>query len=163
VLIDEIDKADIDFPNDLLHELDQPRFRVAEAPELTFAVPDEPLSLRPLVIITNNEEKTLPDAFLRRCVFHYVTFPDNPKDLDAILALHEIRQPELTAAAVRTLLELRALDLAKKPGLSELLDWVSYLSQTGTPIDAIPAVPHAGALIKQVGDQQRVDRWVAQR
>ena len=80
VLIDEIDKADIDFPNDLLRELDQLAFDIPEVPGLGFAVPEDKPELRPVIIVTNNEEKTLPAAFLRRCVFHYIEFPKDPDD-----------------------------------------------------------------------------------
>ena len=80
VLIDEIDKADIDFPNDLLHELDQLEFDVPEAPGQFYVAPDRP-ELRPLVIVTDNGEKALPAAFLRRCIFHYIEFPTDPGQL----------------------------------------------------------------------------------
>ena len=125
VLIDEIDKADIDFPNDLLRELDQLVFDVLEVPGLRFAVPDDHPELRPIVFVTNNEEKTLPAAFLRRCIFHYVEFPDDSEMLNGILALHGIDNLELRGEAIEVLLRLRKLDLSKKPGLSELLDWAA--------------------------------------
>ncbi len=91
VLIDEIDKADIDFPNDLLRELDRLEFEVAESPELKFRAADGGVRARPIIIVTHNEEKALPGAFLRRCVFHFVEFPKDPMDLDAILGAHEIK------------------------------------------------------------------------
>jgi MoxR-like ATPase len=156
VLIDEIDKADIDFPNDLLHELDQLAFSVAEVPDLTYAVPADRPDLRPIVVVTNNEEKALPAAFLRRCVFHYIEFPDNSKLLDAILALHGIDGADLRAEAIDVLLRLRGLDLAKKPGLSELLDWVGYLQAVGSSPDELADLPFLGALIKQRADEIRV-------
>jgi MoxR-like ATPase len=155
VLIDEIDKADIDFPNDLLRELDQLVFDVPEVPGLRYAVPDDRPDLRPVVFVTNNEEKTLPAAFLRRCIFHYVEFPDDGLVLDQILALHGIGDPSLRAEAVDVLLRLRELDLGKKPGLSELLDWVGYLQATGTPAADLAGLPNHGALLKQRGDQLR--------
>jgi MoxR-like ATPase len=155
VLIDEIDKADIDFPNDLLHELDQLTFSVAEVPDLTYTVPADRPDLRPIVIVTNNEEKTLPAAFLRRCVFHYIEFPDDSKLLAAILALHGIDGADLRAEAIDVLLRLRGLDLAKKPGLSELLDWVGYLQAVGTSPQELADLPFLGALIKQRADEIR--------
>ncbi|UWZ34143.1 MoxR family ATPase [Dactylosporangium roseum] len=158
VLIDEIDKADLDFPNDLLRELD----------ELTFTVPaemgggrhtalDRP-ELRPIVIITHNEEKTLPDAFLRRCIYHYIAFP-SARQLDDILALHDLATPEVRQAGIALVEDLRRRQLAKNPGLSELMDWVRYTQERGQPTDtAASVVPHAGALIKLRADQQRVAR-----
>jgi MoxR-like ATPase len=119
-------------------------------------VPADRPDLRPVIVVTNNEEKALPAAFLRRCVFHHVRFPDSVAELDAILALHGIGDVQLRAEAIDTLLRLRALDLAKKPGLSELLDWVSYLQAIGVrPGDG---VPYAGVLIKQHADALRLER-----
>ncbi|HEY3907493.1 MAG TPA: MoxR family ATPase [Streptosporangiaceae bacterium] len=160
VLIDEIDKADIDFPNDLLRELDQLDFEIPEVAgqggqTQQFAVPADRPGLRPIIFITNNEEKTLPAAFLRRCVFHYVEFPADRAQLDAVLSLHSAGEPELRSAAIDVLLRLRELDLAKKPGLSELLDWVGYLQLTGTDPTELAKLPYAGALLKQRGDQAR--------
>jgi MoxR-like ATPase len=156
VLIDEIDKADIDFPNDLLHELDQLAFAVAEVPGTRFAVPVDKPALRPVVIVTNNEEKTLPAAFLRRCVFHYVEFPADGAALDAILALHGIEDIELRSEAIDVLARLRGIDLSKKPGLSELLDWVGYLQAVSAQPEELEDLPYLGALIKQRGDELRV-------
>jgi MoxR-like ATPase len=155
VLIDEIDKADIDFPNDLLRELDQLTFEIPEATGLTFAVPSDRPDLRPIIFITNNEEKTLPDAFLRRCIFHYIKFPDDLRFLDEVLAMHDVGEPELRAKAIDVLLRLRELELVKKPGLSELLDWVGYLQAVETPLEEIESLPHVGALLKQRSDQLR--------
>jgi MoxR-like ATPase len=160
LLIDEIDKADIDFPNDLLRELDQLRFDIPEVAGLGYRIPDDRADLRPIILVTHNEEKALPAAFLRRCVFHYVQFPGSAPDLDRILHLHGIQDAALRQSAIDVLLELRDLDLAKKPGLSELLDWVGYLQAAGVdPADA-QRLPHAGSLIKQRGDQVRVDEWL---
>jgi len=161
VLIDEIDKADIDFPNDLLRELDRLTFDVPEAPGLHHSVPEERPDLRPVIFVTNNEEKTLPAAFLRRCIFHYVEFPDDRGFLDQILALHQVGDPALRATAIDVTLRLRELDLAKKPGLSELLDWVGYLDVTGTSAADVASLPHAGALLKQRGDQIRASERLA--
>lgn len=153
VLIDEIDKADIDFPNDLLRELDRLVFDVPEAPSLRFAVPDNRPDLRPIIFVTNNEEKTLPAAFLRRCIFHYVEFPDDREALDKILALHAVGDVALRAEAIDVLLRLRQLDLNKKPGLSELLDWVGYLQAVGTAPSKLAELPYYGSLLKQRSDQ----------
>lgn len=162
VLIDEVDKADLDFPNDLLHELDQLAFRIAEVPDDVYAVPEDRPDLRPIIVVTNNEEKALPDAFLRRCVFHYLSFPANPQDLERILTAHRVGDGELTQVAVDTLTKLRELDLAKKPGLSELLDWVQYMTVVGTPPKTVSDLPYSGALIKHREDQVKVERWSPQ-
>jgi MoxR-like ATPase len=156
VLIDEIDKADIDYPNDLLREIDQLTFEIAEVPGRRYKVPEDKLGLRPVVIVTNNEEKTLPAAFLRRCVFHYIEFPDAVDALTKILELHGISDDKLRKKAVDVLLDLRKLDLGKKPGLSELLDWVGYLQAVHTPLEELARVPYLGALVKQRADEMRV-------
>jgi MoxR-like ATPase len=155
VLIDEIDKADIDFPNDLLHELDQLAFDVPEEPGLHYTVPVDRPDLRPIVVVTNNEEKTLPAAFLRRCIFHYIEFPHDDEILATILALHGIADVPLRAEAIDVLLRLRKIDLNKKPGLSELLDWVGYLQAVGMPSEEIGGLPYPGALLKQRSDELR--------
>jgi MoxR-like ATPase len=153
VLIDEIDKADIDYPNDLLHELDQLTFEIAELPGDRFMVPDDHPELRPIVIVTNNEEKTLPAAFLRRCIFYYIEFPNTTRILEEILALHGIDNEALRDEAITVLVRLRELDLSKKPGLSELLDWVGYLQAVQTPPTKLASLPYLGALLKQRGDE----------
>lgn len=163
VLIDEIDKADIDFPNDLLQELDRLEFEIPEAPGLRYSVPDGRPDLRPIIFVTNNEEKTLPAAFLRRCIFHYVEFPNDRKYLDQILAMHEVGELELRTEAIDVLLRLRELDLTKKPGLSELLDWVGYLHAIETPPEEVVRLPQLGALLKQRGDQLRALDRLAER
>jgi MoxR-like ATPase len=163
LLIDEIDKADIDFPNDLLRELDQLSFEVPEVPEMRYEVAADRPDLRPIIFVTNNEEKALPSAFLRRCIFHHVQFPGSPVELDRILALHGVSQPGLRERAIDVLLPLRKLELVKKPGLSELLDWVGYLQAVAADPVSINQLPHAGALVKQYGDQQRVQEWLAGR
>ncbi|OKH47367.1 AAA family ATPase [Scytonema sp. HK-05] len=154
VLIDEIDKADLDFPNDLLWELDRLEFRVTEAPEIYYAVGKNP-ALRPIVFVTHNEEKALPTAFLRRCIFHYVEFPETEEDLQQVLATHEISNPELSKKAIEVLLKLRDINLTKPPGLSELLDWVGYLKAVETPVEELDKLPYLGALLKQEIDRQR--------
>ncbi len=122
VLIDEIDKADIEFPNDLLRELDRMRFDVHETGETVVA------RLRPLFVITSNSEKELPDAFLRRCFFHYIRFPDR-ETMRRIVEVHfrGIKQ-ELVSAALEAFFDLRELPgLKKKPSTSELIDWLKLL------------------------------------
>ena len=156
LLIDEIDKADLDYPNDLLRELDELTFEVDEAPDRRYRIPADRPDLRPIIIVTNNEEKALPGAFLRRCIFHYVEFPAEWKDLDAILAMHGIGRPELRERAIDVLLRLRELDLAKRPGISELLDWVRFLEAVQAPVDELDKLPYLGALLKQRSDQLRV-------
>ncbi|MBW4628667.1 MAG: MoxR family ATPase [Brasilonema octagenarum HA4186-MV1] len=154
VLIDEIDKADLDFPNDLLWELDRLEFRVTEAPDIYYAVGDNP-ALRPIVFVTHNEEKALPTAFLRRCIFHYVEFPETEELLQQVLATHEISNQELSEKAIEVLLQLRKLDLSKRPGLSELLDWVGYLEAVKTPVKELDKLPYLGALLKLESDKKR--------
>lgn len=154
VLIDEIDKADIDFPNDLLWELDRLEFRVAEAPDVHYSVGDHP-ELRPIIFVTHNEEKALPTAFLRRCIFHYLEFPQSEPLLQQVLAIHQVANKELGRRAITKLIELRTLDLSKKPGLSELIDWVGYLEAVQTPLEELDKLPYIGVLLKQRNDQQR--------
>ena len=160
VLIDEIDKADIDFPNDLLLELDRLEFSVAEAPDMHYEVADQP-ELRPIVIVTHNEEKALPDAFLRRCIFHYLSFPEQEEQLQRILKLHNITDTALSKKAIAILQGLRSsdLNLIKKPGLSELLDWVGYLEACNVPAADLEKgqLPFLGALLKLRNDLQRVE------
>jgi MoxR-like ATPase len=150
VLIDEIDKADLDFPNDLLLELDRLRFQVDIAPEIQFAAPEGHSDLRPIVIVTHNEEKALPTAFLRRCVFHYVEFPETQEELHKILDLHAIDgDGSVSGRAIDVLLRLRDSDLVKKPGLSELIDWVGYMQAVKTPEEELDGLPYLGVLLKQ--------------
>lgn len=132
LLIDEIDKADIEFPNDLLRELDRMEFHVYETRETVRA------RHRPLVIITSNNEKELPDAFLRRCFFHYIQFPD-PSTMQKIVEVHYpgIKQ-DLLRAALESFFELRGVSgLKKKPSTSELLDWLKLLLAEDIPPDAL--------------------------
>src|SRR5690606_15769038 len=122
LLIDEIDKADIEFPNDLLQELDRMEFHVYETGETIRAIH------RPVVIITSNNEKELPDAFLRRCFFHYIKFPDRPV-MESIIEVHfPGLKGRLVSEALTTFYELRQVPgLKKKPSTSELLDWLKLL------------------------------------
>lgn len=158
VLIDEIDKAPRDFPNDLLNELDQMEFRV---PELAIEVR---AAHRPVVIITSNSERQLPDPFLRRCVFHRIEFPDAPR-LEAILTerLAHLALPDrLVSVAVRRFDEVRALPgLEKKPATGELIAWVKVLRATGISPEALERVPLAdlpstAALLKTEQDARMI-------
>jgi len=132
LLIDEIDKADIEFPNDLLRELDRMEFYVHETRELVTA------RHRPIIIITSNNEKELPDAFLRRCFFHYIRFPDEAT-MRAIVAVHYPRlKQELLAEALAVFFEVRATPgLKKRPSTSELLDWIKLLLAEDIPPEAL--------------------------
>ena len=153
LLIDEIDKADLEFPNDLLWELDRMEFYIPETKETVRA------KHRPFVIITSNAEKELPDAFLRRCIFHYIAFPDAPM-MEQIVRAH---YPELDKLLVDQALEqfyrLRGRDLQKKPSTSELLDWVQALSIGGVnPKLLRDTLPFAGVLLKKTEDLDAVQR-----
>ena len=126
VLIDEIDKADIEFPNDLLRELDEMAFYIPETNETIRA------KHRPIVLITSNAEKELPDAFLRRCLFHYIEFPNPERMRQIVEAHHPDLERELVEAAMERFYSLRKVDgLRKKPSSSELLDWLSVLVKNG--------------------------------
>ena len=160
LLIDEIDKADIEFPNDLLQELDRMEFHVYETGETIRAVE------RPIVVITSNNEKELPDAFLRRCFFHYIKFPDR-ETMQAIIDVHFPGiQKLLVARAMDVFYDIREVPgLKKKPSTSELLDWLKLLLAEDMPLDvlqsrdptkAIP--PLAGALIKNEQDVMLFER-----
>jgi len=154
LLIDEIDKADIEFPNDLLREIDRMEFYCYETRELITA------RHRPLVFITSNNEKELPDAFLRRCFFHYIRFPDTAT-MQSIVDVHfpGLKQ-ELLAAAMQTFYSLRALPgLKKKPSTSELLDWLKLLLAEDIPLEVLQSQdqnktlpPLVGALLKNEQD-----------
>lgn len=148
LLIDEIDKADLEFPNDLLWELDQMEFYIPETKE-TIVTKE-----RPIVIITSNAEKELPDAFLRRCIFHYIEFPD-PEKMEEIVAVHypDIDKNVL-AQAMEKFYELRGMkELQKKPSTSELLDWLQALTLSGISINTIKEnIPFLGVLLKKNQD-----------
>jgi MoxR-like ATPase len=148
VLIDEIDKADLEFPNDLLRELDEMVFHIPELDETVKAVH------RPIILITSNAEKELPDAFLRRCVFHYIAFPDRER-MKKIVEVHLPNLPEkLLDAAFQKFYGLRRIDgLRKKPSTSELLDWLTVLVRAGIPPEDVTArFPFPGVLLKQEAD-----------
>ncbi|MDG9922721.1 MULTISPECIES: MoxR family ATPase [unclassified Pseudomonas] len=160
LLIDEIDKADIEFPNDLLQELDKMEFYVYETDETIKA------KQRPIIIITSNNEKELPDAFLRRCFFHYIAFPDR----DTLKRIVDVHYPnisgELVAEALDVFFDVRKVPgLKKKPSTSELVDWLKLLMADNIgeavlrerdPTKAIP--PLAGALVKNEQDVQLLER-----
>ncbi|MCZ8156133.1 MAG: MoxR family ATPase [Leptospira sp.] len=146
VLIDEIDKADIEFPNDLLLELDKMEFFIPETKEQIAAVE------RPLVIITSNNEKELPDAFLRRCIFHYIEFPKRETMKEIILAHFPKIQTEFMEKALAMFYTIRKIEsLRKKPSTSELLDWIQVLLHTGESLDS-GKIPFAGTLFKSEDD-----------
>lgn len=148
LLIDEIDKADLEFPNDLLWELDKMEFYIPETGETVKA------KTRPIVIITSNAEKELPDAFLRRCIFHYITFPE-PEQMDEIVRAHfETIDEDLLKYAMDTFYWIRTLkDVRKKPSTSELIDWLRALARGGIAPDEINArLPYLGVLIKKDED-----------
>ena len=160
LLIDEIDKADIEFPNDLLQELDRMSFDVYETHERIEA------KERPIVVITSNNEKELPDAFLRRCFFHYIKFPDRDTMRDIIEVHYPGIQKNLVTKAMEIFYELREVPgLKKKPSTSELLDWLKLLLNEDMPLDvlqdsnpnsAIP--PLHGALLKNEQDVMMFER-----
>ncbi len=160
LLIDEIDKADIEFPNDLLQELDRMEFYVHETGETVKA------ATRPVVIITSNNEKELPDAFLRRCFFHYIRFPE----AETMRRIVDVHFPDIKGALVREALhlfyELREVPgLKKKPSTSELLDWLKLLMADDMPAEALRAKdvktmlpPLHGALLKSEQDVHLLER-----
>jgi MoxR-like ATPase len=148
LLIDEVDKADIEFPNDLLNELDEMSFYIPETNETIVAIH------RPIVIITSNAEKELPDAFLRRCIFHYIEFPD-AELMEEIVRVHfpDIKN-NLLREALKTFYLLRGIDeFRKKPSTGELIDWIQALIAGGIPHDKISAeIPFIGTLLKKETD-----------
>ena len=162
LLIDEVDKADIEFPNDLLRELDRMEFHVYETRELVRA------KHRPIVFITSNNEKELPDAFLRRCFFHYIKFPDR----ETMQSIIDVHFPNIKKALIREALEvffeLREIPgLKKKPSTSELLDWLKLLMAEDIPPEALRAKdqktaipPLHGALLKNEQDVHLFERLV---
>jgi MoxR-like ATPase len=160
LLIDEIDKADIEFPNDLLQELDRMEFYVYETDETIKA------AIRPVVIITSNNEKELPDAFLRRCFFHYIKFPDE-ETMNAIVEVHYpgIKQ-KLVGEALKVFYDMRKVPgLKKKPSTSELLDWLKLLMVEDIDADTLRETdpsrlvpPLHGALLKNEQDVHLVER-----
>jgi MoxR-like ATPase len=160
LLIDEIDKADIEFPNDLLLELDRMQFYVYETRQTVVA------KQRPIVIITSNNEKELPDAFLRRCFFHYIRFPDR-ETMESIVQAHypDIKQ-ELAREALNVFFQIRTVnELKKKPATSELLDWLKLLMIEDLPPEVLRSTeskvvipPLYGALLKNEQDVHMFER-----
>ena len=160
LLIDEIDKADIEFPNDLLLELDRMEFHVYETGETVKAVN------RPIVVITSNNEKELPDAFLRRCFFHYINFPDR----EIMQAIVDVHHPDVKKELLKDAMEIffdvrRVPGLKKKPSTSELIDWLKLLMADDIPEeilrnrDTTKAIPPLyGALVKNEQDVQLLER-----
>jgi MoxR-like ATPase len=148
LLIDEVDKADIEFPNDLLNELDEMSFYIPETNETISAIH------RPIAVITSNAEKELPDAFLRRCIFHYIEFPD-AKLMEEIVRVHfpDIKN-NLLQEALRTFYSLRQIDqFRKKPSTSELIDWIRALIAGGLADERISSeIPFIGTLLKKEPD-----------
>lgn len=161
VLIDEIDKADIEFPNDLLQELDRMEFHVYETRQTIQA------RHRPLIIITSNNEKDLPDAFLRRCFFHYIRFPER-ETMEQIVAVHypDLRS-DILSSALDTFFALRDVPgLKKKPSTSEFLDWLRLLLANDIPASDLQELdeglpPMAGALLKNEQDLSLMQRLAA--
>ena len=162
LLIDEIDKADIEFPNDLLREIDRMEFYCYETRELIKA------KTRPLVFITSNNEKELPDAFLRRCFFHYIKFPD-ATTMQQIVDVHfPGLKAELLTAAMKTFYDVRNLPgIKKKPSTSELLDWLKLLVAEDIPVEALQSKddkvavpPLVGALLKNEQDVTLFEKLV---
>jgi MoxR-like ATPase len=159
LVIDEVDKADLEFPNDLLWELDRMSFVIPETGETVAALK------RPVVIITSNAEKELPDAFLRRCVFHYIAFPE-PEEMAAIVDVHH---PDVEDTLVRAALEafyvLRGIDgVQKRPSTSELIDWVQALVVAGVPAERVQMdFPFLGVVLKKPSDLEIARRHLSVR
>ena len=148
LLIDEVDKADLEFPNDLLNELDEMSFYIVETKRTVKAVN------RPIVVITSNSEKELPDAFLRRCVFHYIQFPDQSLMADIVKVHYPDLEENLLRECLKKFYWLREFDeFRKKPSTSELLDWIQALLAAGVDHQKLKeSIPFVGALIKKEQD-----------
>ena len=152
LLIDEIDKADLEFPNDLLWELDQMEFYIHETKRTVKA------KQRPIVIITSNAEKELPDAFLRRCIFHYIDFPDEELREEIVRTHYPDVEDKLLKNAMTVFYNIRSLrDIRKKPSTSELIDWINALQIGGISADEIRAkLPFVGVVVKKDEDLETV-------
>jgi MoxR-like ATPase len=148
LLIDEIDKADVEFPNDLLNELDEMRFYILETDEWVVA------QQRPIVIITSNAEKELPDAFLRRCIFHYISFPSRELMVDIVHVHFPRLEDDLLQQVLERFYDLRKVDaLRKKPSTSELIDWLQALLAGGVTAEQLAhRLPFLGVLLKKESD-----------
>ncbi len=154
LLIDEIDKADLEFPNDLLWELDKMEFYIHETRETVKA------KVRPIVIITSNAEKELPDAFLRRCIFHYITFPEREQMKEIIHAHFEQLEENILKNAMDTFYWIRSVrDVRKKPSTSELIDWIRALLISGMDTEHLKEeLPFLGVLLKKDEDLEAVKK-----
>jgi MoxR-like ATPase len=154
LLIDEIDKADIEFPNDLLLELDAMRFRIDETGKEIAA------RERPIVVITSNNEKELPDAFLRRCVFHYIQFPDRELMAEIVRVHHPDITDRVLDSALETFFSLRSTPkLRKKPSTSELIDWICALKKAGVDLSKVGhGIPFLGTLLKTESDVELLSK-----
>ncbi len=152
LLIDEIDKADLEFPNDLLWELDQMSFYIHETKQTVEA------KKRPIVIITSNAEKELPDAFLRRCIFHYIDFPDETLVKEIVAAHYPDVEETLVEYAMSVFYEIRSIrNMRKKPSTSELLDWIRALRISGVDMSKkLRDLPHLGVVVKKDEDLETV-------
>lgn len=152
LLIDEIDKADLEFPNDLLWELDQMEFYIHETKRTVRA------KHRPIVIITSNAEKELPDAFLRRCIFHYIDFPDKELMEEIIKTHYPDVEENLMQQAMDIFYDIRSMrDIRKKPSTSELIDWINALQIGGIPADVLRSkMPFLGVVVKKDEDLETV-------
>jgi len=148
LLIDEVDKADLEFPNDLLHELDRMRFRIVETNE------DIAAKERPIVIITSNNEKELPDAFLRRCIFHFIDFPEAEFMKRIVGVHHPDLERDLIEQTLKIFYEIRNVSrLRKRPSTSELIDWIAVLKKSGVhEVKLDQTLPFLGALLKKEQD-----------
>jgi len=152
LLIDEIDKADLEFPNDLLWELDQMEFYIHETKRTVTA------KNRPIVIITSNAEKELPDAFLRRCIFHYIDFPDKELMAEIVKTHYPEVEEHLLQNAMEVFYAIRSMrDIRKKPSTSELIDWINALQLGGISADTLKtALPFVGVVVKKDEDLETV-------
>ena len=155
LLIDEIDKADLEFPNDLLWELDRMQFHIPETGRTVTA------KQRPIVIITSNAEKELPDAFLRRCVFHYIEFPDQKLMADIVKVHFEDLDEHLLQQVLTAFYKIRSLpQIKKKPSTSEIIDWIQALVHGGyDPARIVKEVPYVGVLLKKNEDIDALKRF----
>ncbi|MBK7950808.1 MAG: MoxR family ATPase [Deltaproteobacteria bacterium] len=157
LLIDEIDKADLEFPNDILREIDEMRFTVLETGDEVVAIE------RPMVIITSNNEKELPDAFLRRCVFHFIDFPDVTQMREIVAVHHPNVEKTLLEQVLLKFYWLRdQKELRKRPSTSELIDWITALVRAGIAPERLEAeIPFMGALLKNEQDTRAIESFVA--
>ncbi|MEK6607144.1 MAG: MoxR family ATPase [Myxococcota bacterium] len=159
LLIDEVDKADMEFPNDLLHELDAMSFDIVETGDTVKA------KKRPIVIITSNAEKELPDAFLRRCIFHYIAFPETELMREIVRVHHPKLDDELLAQCLVRFYWVRdQAEIRKRPSTSELIDWIGALLHGGIDREKLEReLPFVGVLLKKEGDVEAIRKVAAGR